>query len=87
MFILAEVDVYHVIISFFGVLVLDFLVGFMKWGVRNKTTKKKKRLKRAIFKLLVISYMHTTLYILFFYSRYEQVMLCENTRKSFNVQI
>ena len=40
------------------------LGGFMKWGVRNKTAGK--RLKVAIFKLLVLSYMHTTLYFLFF---------------------
>ena len=35
----------------------------MKWGVRNKTAEK--RLKRAIFKLLVLSYMHIILYFLF----------------------
>ena len=39
---------------------------FMKWALRNKTAEK--RLKIAIFKLLVLSYMHTTLYISFFYS-------------------
>ena len=39
----------------------------MKWGVRNKTAEK--RLKMAIFKLLVLSYMHTTLYFSFFYSK------------------
>ena len=38
----------------------------MKWDLRNKTDEKK--LKMAIFKLLVLSYMHTTLYISFFYS-------------------
>ena len=38
----------------------------MKWAFRNKTAKE--RLKRAIFKLLVLSYMLTTLYISFFYS-------------------
>ena len=38
----------------------------MKWALRNKTAEK--RLKMAIFKLLVLSYMHTTLYISFFYS-------------------
>ena len=42
------------------------LGGFMKWALRNKTAEK--RLKMAIFKLLVLSYMHTTLYISFFYS-------------------
>ena len=41
------------------------LVGFMKWALRNKTDDK--RLKMAIFKLLVLPYMHTTLYIFFFY--------------------
>ena len=38
----------------------------MKWYFRNKTAKK--RLKMAIFELLVLSYMLTTLYISFFYS-------------------
>ena len=42
------------------------LSGFMKWGVRRKMAEK--RLKMAIFKLLVLSYMHTTLYFSFFYS-------------------
>ena len=39
----------------------------MKCGVRNKTAEKK-RLKMAILKLLVLSYMHTTIYFSFFYS-------------------
>ena len=38
----------------------------MKWAFRNK--KAEKRLKMAIFKLSVLSYMLTTLYISFFYS-------------------
>ena len=38
----------------------------MKWAFRNKTSAK--RLKMAIFKLLVLSYMLTTLCISFFYS-------------------
>ena len=38
----------------------------MKSAFRNKTYEK--RPKMAIFKLLVLSYMHTTLYISFFYS-------------------
>ena len=38
----------------------------MKWAFRNKTDEK--RLKMSIFKLLVLSYMLTTLYISFFYS-------------------
>ena len=63
MLILAEVDVHKVFISisFFVVLVFKF------WGtgVRNETAEK--RLKMAIFKLLVLSYMHTTLYFSFFY--------------------
>ena len=37
----------------------------MKWAFRNKTAEE--RLKMAIFKLLVLSYMLTTLYISFFY--------------------
>ena len=66
MFILAEVNVYKVFcisISFFGVLGLQFWV-----GVRNKTAEKE--LKMATFKwLLVLSYMYTTLYFSFFYSK------------------
>ena len=42
------------------------LAGLMKRVVRNKTVDK--RLKMAIFKLLFLSYMHTTLYFSFFYS-------------------
>ena len=38
----------------------------MKWSFRNKIAEK--RLKMAIFELLVLSYMLTTLYISFFYS-------------------
>ena len=38
----------------------------MKLALRNKTDGK--RLKMVIFKLLVLSYTHTTLYISFFYS-------------------
>ena len=38
----------------------------MKWAFRNKTAKK--RSKMAIFKLLVLPYMLTSLYISFFYS-------------------
>ena len=38
----------------------------MTWAFRNKTAEEK--LKMAIFKLLVLSYMLTTLYISFFYS-------------------
>ena len=39
----------------------------MKWAFRNKIAEK--RPKMVIFKLLVLSYMHTTLYISFFYSK------------------
>ena len=38
----------------------------MKWAFRNKTAEE--RLKMAIFKLFLFSYMLTTLYISFFYS-------------------
>ena len=38
----------------------------MKCTLRNKTAEK--RLKVAIFKLLVLSYMHTTRYFSLFYS-------------------
>ena len=44
----------------------NILGGFMKWALRNKTAEK--RFKMAIFKWLVLSYMHTTIYISFFYS-------------------
>ena len=66
MIILAEVDVYN--FFFISILCANFKIldGFMKWGVRNKTVEK--RLKMVIFKLLVLSYMHTTLYFLFFHS-------------------
>ena len=57
----------------------------MKWALRNKTAEK--RLKMAIFKLLVLSYMHTTLYISFIRTILPSSMLCENTRKSLNQQI
>ena len=39
----------------------------MKWDVRNKTAEK--RLKSVMFKLLVLSYMHTTLYFIFIFSK------------------
>ena len=38
----------------------------MKTALRNKTAEK--RIKIEIFKLLVLSYMHTILYISLFYS-------------------
>ena len=38
----------------------------MKWAFRNKIVED--RLKMAIFKLLVLSYMLTTLYFSLFYS-------------------
>ena len=47
----------------------------MKWGVRNKTAEK--RLKMAIFMLLMLSYMHTTIYFfILLIDKYEQVLLC-----------
>ena len=58
----------------------------MKLALRNKTAKK--RLRMAIFKLLVLAYMHTTIYISFFYSNnIKSSIVCENTRKSLNLQI
>ena len=58
----------------------------MKWAFRNKTAEK--RSKMAIFKMLVLSYMLTTLYITFFIRTiFPSSMLCENTRKSLNQQI
>ena len=38
----------------------------MKWAFRNKTAEK--RLEMAIFKLMVLSYMLTTIYFSIFYS-------------------
>ena len=48
----------------------------MKWDFRNKTAEK--RLKMAVFKLLVLSYMHTTIYIYFFllFEQCYQVLCC-----------
>ena len=40
----------------------------MKLALRNKTAKKKKVLKWRFSSWLVLSYMHTTLYMFFFYS-------------------
>ena len=59
----------------------------MKLALRNKTAEK--RLKLAILKLLVLSFMHTTLYIFFSFIQtiLSSSMLCENTRKSLNLQI
>ena len=37
-------------------------------GFKKQNRRKLEMLKMAIFKLLVLSYMHTTLYISFFYS-------------------
>ena len=81
MFILVEVDVYKFFcnsIFFFStsVLVFKILGGFMKCGVRRSKTAEK-GLKMAIFKLLVLYYMHTTLYFSFFLiEQYEQVLCC-----------
>ena len=68
MLILAEVVYrdFHVSLHAFGVQVIFF----MKCGVRNKTAEK--RLKMAIFKLVVPSYMLTTQYISFIYHLFEQ---------------
>ena len=65
MFILAGVGLLYQYF-FLWCASFKFLDDCMKWGVRNKTAEK--RLKMAIFKLLVLSYMHTTLYFSFFYS-------------------
>ena len=54
--------------------------------MRFKKQNSRKRLKIAIFKLLVLSYMHTTLYISFIRTILPRSMLCENTRKSLNLQ-
>ena len=58
----------------------------MKRGVRNKTAIE--RLKMAIFKPSILSYMHTTLYTSFLYSNYiNKFMLCENTGKSLSTNM
>ena len=59
----------------------------MKWALRNKTAEK--RFKMAIYKWLVLSYMHTTICIVLSFIRtiLPSSMLCENTRKSLNPQI
>ena len=58
----------------------------MKWAFRYKTAEK--RPKMAIFKLMVLSYMLTTLYFLsFIRTTLPSSILCENTRKSLNQQI
>ena len=47
----------------------------MKWALRSKAAEK--RLKTAIFKWLVLFYMHTTIYISFLYSnKFYQVLCC-----------
>ena len=46
----------------------------MRWAFRNKTAEK--RQKMAIFKLLVLSYMLTTLYIFLLFEQYYQVLSC-----------
>ena len=50
------------------------LGGFMKWGVRNKTAEK--RLKMAIFKLLVLLYAHYPIFFILLIEKYEQVLCC-----------
>ena len=58
----------------------------MKWGVRNKTTEK--RLKMAIFKLLVLCYMHTTLHFFIrLCEKYKHVLSCVKKKKQENVWI
>ena len=61
----------------------------MKWCVRNKNAEKKK-LKMVIFKLLVLSCMHATLYISLLYSNninkfyvvWKYKKMFESTKKS-----
>ena len=58
----------------------------MKRALRNKTDEK--RLKMAIFKLLVLSYMHTTyIFLSFIRAILRSSILCENIRKSLNLLI
>ena len=62
MFILAAICVHGFLSQFLCLWCAGFKIlgDCMKWALRNKTAEK--RLKMAIFKLLVLSYMHTTLY-------------------------
>ena len=46
----------------------------MKWAFRNKTAEE--RLKRAIFKLLVLSYAHYPIYFFLLFEQYYQVLCC-----------
>ena len=48
----------------------------MKWAFRNKTAEK--RLKIAIFKLLVLSYIyaHYPIYFFLLFEQYYQVLCC-----------
>ena len=57
----------------------------MKLALRNKTAEKK--LKMAIFKLLVLLYAHYPIYFFLLFEQYYNVLCCENTRKSLNQQI
>ena len=56
----------------------------MKWALRNKTDEK--RLKMAIFKLLVLFYMHI-IFLSFIRTILQSSILSENTSKSLNLQI
>ena len=56
----------------------------MKWALRNKTAEK--RLKLAIFKLLVLSYMYPIYFFLLF-EQYYQVLCCLKIQESLNLQI
>ena len=62
MFVLEEVCIYKVCFYQYFLWCSSFtmLGGFMICGIRNKTAEK--RLERAIFKLLVFPYMHTSIY-------------------------
>ena len=58
----------------------------MKWAFRNKTAEN--RPKMAIFKLLVLSYMLTTLYFSFFYSNnITKFYVVRKYKKKFESQI
>ena len=72
MFILADLEVckvFFISISFFGVLVLKFWL-----VVRNKTAEK--RLKMAIFRLLVLLYAQYSIFFILLFEQYEEVLCC-----------
>ena len=57
----------------------------MKWDLRNKTAEKRR--KFGIFKLLVLCYTLPYIFLSCIRTILPSSMLCENTRKSLNLQV